>query len=126
MIQTGRVGWTAFSLVALLATGCGQPEASASASSAVSGTPKPAPPITVVVRNLAFAPAAVTIPAGGQVTWDFQDGAVPHTVTSDTNDFGSAPDGLTTGTFQHVFARPGSYAYHCDFHQKMKGTVTVR
>jgi plastocyanin len=80
----------------------------------------------VIVRDLAFTPATVTIPVGGSVVWDFEDGTVPHTVTADENGFGSAPNGLTSGSFTHVFAHAGTFVYHCDFHPQMKGTVTVR
>lgn len=78
------------------------------------------------VKNLAFTPASVTIPVGGKVVWTFEDGGTPHTVTADANSFGSAPNGLTSGTFEHVFGQAGTYDYHCDFHPTMKATVTVR
>jgi plastocyanin len=118
LIQTGRVGWTAISLLTLLASGCGGQQASTPPAS----TSSPA----VSVRNLAFTPASVTVPVGGKVVWRFEDGSIPHTVTADANSFGSAPNGLTSGTFEHSFGQAGTYDYHCDFHPTMKGTVTVR
>lgn len=80
----------------------------------------------MVIKNIAYSPAAVTISAGGIVTWRFEDAPTPHTVTSDTNVFGSDPNGMTSGIFQHAFAKAGTYSYYCDFHPQMKGTVTVR
>jgi len=123
VIHCGRVGWTAL-VVALLGTACGGPSSSSTSSSAAS--PGGGSSAAVLVKNLAFTPAAVTIPAGGKVVWTFDDGGVPHSVTSDTDVFGSAPNGLTSGTFERVFAKPGTYAYHCDFHPQMQATVTVR
>lgn len=117
LIRTWRGGWTAASLLVLLAGGCGQQASSPPASTS--------PPV-VIVKNLAFTPASVTIPVGGRVVWKFEDGSVPHTVTADANGFGSAPNGLTSGSFDHVFGQAGTYDYHCDFHPTMKGTVTVR
>ena len=120
LIQTGRVGWTAISLLTLLASGCGQQQASSSPPAILGPVP------VVSVKNLAYTPASVTIPVSGVVVWRFEDGAVPHTVTADANSFGSAPNGLTSGTFEHAFEKAGTYDYHCDFHPTMKATVTVR
>jgi plastocyanin len=82
--------------------------------------------VTVTVRNLAFNPASVDVPVGGTVVWAFQDGSIPHTVTADDNSFGSPPNGLTSGTFEHVFGKAGTFAYHCDVHPTMQATVHVR
>jgi plastocyanin len=60
------------------------------------------------------------------VVWLFEDGDVSHTVTADGNAFGSSPNGQTAGSFTHLFAQPGVFTYHCDFHPSMHGTVTVR
>ena len=116
LIRTRRGGWTVVCPLALLVSGCGQ-----QASSTPASTSSP----VVVVKNLAFTPASVTVPVGGRVLWKFEDGSVPHTVTADANGFGSAPNGLTSGSFDHVFGQAGTYRYHCDFHPTMKGTVTV-
>jgi len=125
VIQTGRVGWTAVAVLVVggaISAGCGQPEPSSSQGSAAAKSPTL---VTVHVKNTAFDPTSVDVPAGGKVVWSFEDAGIPHTVTSDTNAFGSPPNGLTSGTFEHVFARAGSYAYHCDFHPAMTATVNV-
>jgi plastocyanin len=124
LIQTGRVGWAALSLLGLLATACdrqGAPSTTSGSTPANGGSPA-----AVSVKNLAFTPAAVTVAVGGRVVWRFEDPDVPHTVTADGNSFGSAPNGLTSGSFAHGFGKAGTYDYHCDFHPTMKGTVTVR
>jgi plastocyanin len=126
LIQTGRAGWAALSLLGLLATGCGQQGTTSTTSGSGTSSANGGSPATVTVKNLAFIPAAVTIAVGGRVVWRFEDGDVPHTVTADGNSFGSAPNGLTSGSFEHGFGTAGTYDYHCDFHPTMKGTVTVR
>lgn len=118
MIGVGRVGWMAAAVLLLLA-GCG--------GGPGARTPAPAPAVVrVLIRDTAYSPPAVTVPAGGRVVWRFEDGGVAHTVTADANSFGSSPNGQTSGSFEHVFTQPGVFAYHCDFHPTMHGTVTVR
>lgn len=81
-------------------------------------------PVTVVIKDFDFAPMDVTIPAGGSVTWTNLDGE-PHTVTSVDGLFRSgALDQDQSLTF--TFAKPGTYAYLCSIHPKMRATVTVR
>lgn len=77
----------------------------------------------VVMKDLAFDPAAVTIKAGHSVTWTNQD-SMKHTVVGDNGEFesGDLADG---GTFTFAFDKPGTYAYHCGIHPSMKATVVV-
>jgi plastocyanin len=77
----------------------------------------------VEIANFAFSPAEIEVAAGTTVTWTNADGA-PHTVTADDGGFDSGR--LNTGeTFSQTFDTAGSFAYHCDFHPNMKGTVVV-
>lgn len=78
---------------------------------------------TVTVKDIAFTPKTVTITAGDEVKWVFADGGVTHTVTAKEGQFDSGNQ--TAGEFKHVFADPGEYAYHCEIHTAMHGTVTV-
>ena len=77
----------------------------------------------VMIRNYAFAPAALTVKVGTRVTWTNRD-ATAHTATMDQG-------ALDTGTIRPGqsktidFTRPGTYAYHCAFHAFMTGTITV-
>jgi plastocyanin len=80
--------------------------------------------VTVLIKDFDFAPMDVTIPTGGSVTWTNRDGE-PHTVTSVDGQFRSgALDQDQSFTF--TFAKPGTYAYLCSIHPKMRATVTVR
>jgi plastocyanin len=80
----------------------------------------------VAIANYAFDPEAITVQAGTTVTWTNTDG-FDHTATSDdgapaefdTGDLGTDASGDVT------FEEPGTYAYHCDIHSYMEGTVEV-
>jgi plastocyanin len=76
----------------------------------------------VVAKDVRFSPAAIEVPAGTEVTWSFQDGQVPHDVRGDG--WGSG-DPQRSGTFRHVFDRPGTYEYACSLHPRMTGRVVV-
>lgn len=77
----------------------------------------------VEMKGLAFNPATVTVPSGSTVTWTNND-TTAHTVTFDD---ASADSGALDprATFDHTFATAGTFAYHCNIHSFMHGTVTV-
>jgi plastocyanin len=99
--------------------------------------PMPTPPgsgqIMVVMRNIAFNPAMITIHVGQTVVWR-NDDAAPHTTTS-----GTCPNGVCTpmpgwdsGTlnpgqsFSHQFTTTGTFPYYCRIHgAMMQGTIVV-
>src|SRR5215204_6396924 len=83
----------------------------------------PADATMVVIANLAFDPSAITVPTGTTVAWT-NDDAVPHTVTSTDGAFDS---GIFDpgGSFAFTFNEPGSFAYVCQLHPQMQGTVTA-
>jgi plastocyanin len=67
----------------------------------------------------------MTISVGTTVTWK-NGSAVAHTATSDDGtsfDSGAIAAG---GSFSFQFTKAGSYAYHCDIHPYMKGTIVVK
>ena len=75
------------------------------------------------IAEFAFAPGSLSAEAGQSVTWTNQDGAA-HTVTADDGAFDSG--NLAGGEeFSFAFDEAGTYAYHCNIHPRMKGTVTV-
>ena len=81
------------------------------------------PANVVQIRNFAFHPATLTVPAGTEVTWVNCD-AESHTSTSDTGVWDSnllAP----RATFKRTFAAAGSFAYHCTPHPSMQASVVV-
>jgi plastocyanin len=77
----------------------------------------------VAIEGNAFSPRTVTIHAGDAVRWTNHD-AAEHTATALDNSWG------TQNLGQHedadiVFAKAGTYQYHCKIHPSMTGTVVV-
>lgn len=87
-----------------------------------SNTPQAANQVSIA--NMSFSPASITVKKGSTVTWTNND-SIAHTVTADsgnTFDSGTLDPGKT---FTHTFNDTGSFAYHCNIHPEMHGTVTV-
>jgi plastocyanin len=88
-------------------------------------TPTPAAPTedAVSIVDLAFEPATLTVEPGTTVTW-INSGVAPHTATAEDGSFDSGT--LESGaTFEQTFADPGTYAYLCQIHPDMTGTIEV-
>ncbi len=117
----------------LLVSGCGSgTTTSAPTSGSVTGSESstaaaaPEGAVTVEVKNMKFAPDAVTIKVGGTVTWNFAD-RFPHAVQG----IGDSAMGINspifnTGSWSHTFTVPGTYRYLCPLHPDMHGTITVQ
>ena len=74
-----------------------------------------------------FSPPVVRIDVGETVEWSM-DGRSPHTVQSDDGSWDSGD--LQPGDgFDHTFAEPGAFPYHCEYHgapgSGMAGIVVV-
>lgn len=86
-----------------------------------------APPVVaegqVLVKGIAFTPNEVRTPVGKPVTWNFEDGGLEHTVTADDKSFDSGR--MSSGSYPKIFNTPGTIAYHCEVHARMKGTIVV-
>jgi plastocyanin len=81
-------------------------------------------PPSVEIKNDAFAPQTLSIAAGETVTFTNDDDDA-HTVTATDGSFDSK--GLdTNGRWRHTFVKPGTYAYFCQLHPFMKGTIVVK
>jgi plastocyanin len=75
---------------------------------------------TVHLRDNLFDPAKVEIKAGESVEWHWEGKSV-HNVHGP--DFTSKLQG--EGTFDHTFAKAGTFDYRCDVHPEMKASVVV-
>ena len=75
------------------------------------------------ISNYSFNPATLTVKSGTTVTWTNND-PVAHKVVSDSPAFSSdnIPQG---GTYSFTFSTAGTYAYHCQIHPSMTGTIVV-
>ena len=88
----------------------------------------------VTIKNFAFMPETIEVPAGTTITWTNQDDFA-HTVTSGTPDeqtgrfdseLGSLGEHAASGTMATFTAEePGEISYFCRFHPRMKGTIVV-
>ena len=106
----------------------------------VGESPTPESPVTettevesvaeVLIRNFAFEPATLTVPAGTTVIWTNEDSA-PHLVASDPHPAHTDLPELVSETlsqgdaYRFTFKKTGTYGYHCHLHPTMKGTIVV-
>ena len=80
----------------------------------------------VVLKDIEFTPATVTIRRGDSVRWVWRDPSVSHDVTSRGRlRFRSSATKLT-GTHTVRFRRNGTHRYVCTIHPNMTGKVVVR
>jgi plastocyanin len=75
----------------------------------------------IAIQDFTFSPDPVRVAVGTTVTVTNQDGTA-HTITAtkgafDTGELGGG------GSTQITVDRPGTYAYFCEIHQYMKGTL---
>jgi plastocyanin len=70
-----------------------------------------------------YDPDPVTIQAGGKVIWQNEDPA-PHTATAEDGSFDTGV--IDQGKLKsETFKQAGAFAYVCEIHPQMKGTVEV-
>lgn len=82
-----------------------------------------ATPLVVHVRDFKYAPTPIRVHVGDTVAFINDDSEV-HTVTASDKKFDS--EGLdSNGTWKHTFATAGTFAYFCELHPYMKGTIVV-
>lgn len=80
---------------------------------------------TISISNFKFAPAAITVQAGQELTWVNEDDA-PHTVVgSDPGSPLKSPALDTNDKYAVTLKQPGTYRYFCSLHPHMTGTVSV-
>jgi plastocyanin len=113
-------GWTVGLLVvSLMVAGCGGSSA--------------APPNQATVHiagnyygQFSFNPATTTIKVGMTVVWT-NDTGTPHTSTSDAGSAVTWNSGLINpgSSFSFTFTQTGTFAYHCNVHAYMHGTIVV-
>lgn len=77
---------------------------------------------TVVLKGNKFTPQEVSIKTGETVTWEWDDGAVPHDVNAGDLFKSEIQE---KGTFEHTFAEAGTFEYKCTVHPTMTGSVEV-
>ena len=121
--RLASAGAAALLVVAL--AGCGSSSGSSGASSKPSssapsgGSPAAA---AITIKSFKFAPTPLKVKVGSTITVTNADGT-DHTVTADDNSFdtGKFSDGSKTIKVD----KAGSYSYHCNVHDYMKGVIQV-
>ena len=88
-------------------------------------------PVAVQSSNT-FDPTPVEVATGDTVVWDWAPAAgIAHNVRGtagapeDPNWVNSNSGFLTSGQYRYTFTQPGTYAYVCDAHAGMTGSVEV-
>jgi plastocyanin len=82
----------------------------------------------ITIVGMTFTPSTVTITAGQPVCWTWTGAPYSHNVKADDDSFTSGAP-ANNGNFQHTFATPGSFGFHCQVHGSvgggMHGTIVV-
>jgi len=78
----------------------------------------------VSIKNFQFSPNPIAVKAGSTLTVTNDDGT-QHTLTADDKSFDTGDlDGGAKATVK--IGAPGKYAYHCDIHNYMTGTIEAK
>jgi plastocyanin len=116
-----RIVGTVFAL-SLVFAACGDDSGSSDSSSDTTGGGGSCPS-DVCMDGTAFVPDSITVSVGDEVTWTNIDG-IDHTATADDGSFDS--ETLADGEdFSFTFDEAGEFAFHCEIHSNMTGTVVV-
>jgi plastocyanin len=120
--------------LALVAAGCGGGDDNGGGGKKAEA-PAPAKPeaggkgANVVMKDIQFKPASVTVKKGGTVTWTNEE-STKHDVTKTGGPgpkFSSGTGNLANGdTYKQTLKTPGQVKYVCTIHPGMEGTITVK
>ena len=78
----------------------------------------------VEIADQAFDPDTLTVAVGTTVTWVSADPNLPHTSNSEDEVWFSGT--LNEGDdFSYTFEEAGTFAYFCEVHPSMTGTIVV-
>jgi plastocyanin len=108
-------------VVALALAGCGG-GGSKSDGSGGGGTAAASGAVKIV--SFKYMPASITVKMGGSLKFTNADTA-DHTATADASGFDTGNVRRGKSVTIHL-TKAGTFAYHCDFHPFMKGTVVVK
>lgn len=96
-----------------------------SAALGIGAAPASAATHTVVIKQYAYTPAALTVAQGDTVTWTNADQA-SHDITLTHGPAALHSPMLATGqSWSHTFTVAGSYSYLCSVHPDMVASVMV-
>jgi len=76
---------------------------------------------TVTIKNLKFSPSPLKVAAGSKIKVKNAD-STTHTFTANNGAFDTGD--IESGSSASVtIKQPGTFAYHCQIHNFMKGTI---
>lgn len=80
-------------------------------------------PVHITVQNVAFSPKEITVSAGTEVGWYYEDGGTFHDILIEelNVDAGFRQE----GDWEYTFETPGTYRVTCSIHPSMIGTIVV-
>ena len=116
-------------LAAVLAA-CSGASAEAPTPAAPAGSPS-GDAVTITAKDIKFNPNAVSVKAGTafDIVFDNQDGA-PHNISISDASGGNVFKGEIVAAQKVTYAVPalaaGTYAFICEVHPDMKGTITAQ
>jgi plastocyanin len=79
---------------------------------------------TVVIENMQFNPAELSVHRGERIVWVNKD-LFPHTVTATSHAFDSGSIAADS-SWTYVAGKAGEYPYGCTFHPTMKAILKVQ
>ncbi|HSS57400.1 MAG TPA: cupredoxin domain-containing protein [Solirubrobacteraceae bacterium] len=109
-------------LLCLAAAGCGGGKSTPAATPTPTSAPAAAV-VPVVMRNIKFVPARVTVKVGQTVRWT-NDDKVAHTVASAKLKVASEAIGHGQ-TYELKATKPGTFPYYCTIHANQNGVLVV-
>lgn len=78
----------------------------------------------ILILNNNFSPSIKTIKKGDTVIWTNNDN-LPHSITSDTGTELGSGVLIKNESYSHKFQFDGTYNYHCNFNESIKGKIIV-
>jgi plastocyanin len=109
--------------IVVLVSACGSSSNNDSTPTTQPSKPASSASDAVAIKNFAFNPATLTVKPGAKVTVTNND-SVTHTFTANGGAFDTGD--LDPGASKTItLGKAGTYAYHCQIHTFMKGTIVV-
>ena len=79
----------------------------------------------IEIKDKKYSPAKLTIKGGQTVIWTNRDDS-DHTIVADDGSFGTKDNDLARGeSYKFTFTKKGKFKYHCKYHPREKGEITV-
>ena len=78
----------------------------------------------IEIKDKKYSQAKLTIKVGQTVIWTNRDDS-DHTIVADDGSFGSDGDLARGESYKFTFKKKGKFKYHCKYHPREKGEITV-